>query len=299
MLGQGWVDQTRRYLMGGLGEQRNTLSVAYTAGSGSLTFTYPLGAIQVGARLSIGLNTFYVWATSGSIATVTGGEDGSTDVNAANGAMVRVNPRFTDYDIWAALADDLNDLSSPTAGLFGINSTDLTYNPARTGYDMGATAATNLIDIYEVKYLTPGPEKDNPHLPSYGYRLNRQSSLTDAASGLELQILRPGAELISGYNVRVVWKSILVIPATTATDVSTVGLQTSAYDLPPMGAAIDLMAGREIKRNFTETQGDTRRATEVPPGAILQSSRGLQQRRQVRIAAEAARLDQMYPLVKD
>ena len=29
-------------------------------------------------------------------------------------------------------------------------------------------------------------------------------------------------------------------------------------------AAIELMAGREIKRNFTETQGDSRRATEVP-----------------------------------
>ena len=56
------------------------------------------------------------------------------------------------------------------------------------------------------------------------------------------------------------------------------------------------MSGREIKRNFTESQGDTRRASEVPPGAILQSSRQLQVLRVQRIAAKAARLDAMYPM---
>ena len=58
------------------------------------------------------------------------------------------------------------------------------------------------------------------------------------------------------------------------------------------------MAGREIKRNFTESQGDTRRAGEVAPGAVMQSSRNLQILRQQRITAESARLDALYPNVK-
>jgi hypothetical protein len=101
-----------------------------------------------------------------------------------------------------------------------------------------------------------------------------------------------------GYNLRVVYRSLLTMPTTTLANVSSTGLLPSAQDLPPIGAAIRLMSGREIKRNFTEGQGDTRRASEVPPGAIMQSSRNLQILRQQRIAAEAARLDALYPNFK-
>ena len=85
---------------------------------------------------------------------------------------------------------------------------------------------------------------------------------------------------------------------TAATALSTTGLQASAYDLPPLGAAIRLMSGREIKRNFTETQGDSRRATEVPAGAVQQSSTGLKLLRAQRIVAECARLNSLYPIYR-
>ena len=80
------------------------------------------------------------------------------------------------------------------------------------------------------------------------------------------------------------------MPPTLATDLSTTLLQPSAYDLPPLGAAINLMAGREIKRNFTDDQGDVRRAVEVPAGAVAASANGLKQKRQLRINTEKARL---------
>jgi hypothetical protein len=101
-----------------------------------------------------------------------------------------------------------------------------------------------------------------------------------------------------GYNVRVVYRSVFTMPSTVYANVSSTNLLPSAYDLPPLGAAIRLMEGREIKRSFTEGQGDTRRAGEVAPGAILQSARGLQQMRAQRIAAEAAKLDALYPNFK-
>jgi len=57
-----------------------------------------------------------------------------------------------------------------------------------------------------------------------------------------------------------------------------------------------LMAGREIKRNFLESQGDTRRAEEVPPRAIMDSVANIQRLRRERVIAEAGRLKAQYPI---
>ena len=293
-LGSDWINSTRSYLMSGYSEERNKLSAAYTAGGTTLTFTYPLGGIRPGARLSIGTNTFYVWSVDGQIATVSGGEDSSTDANAASGTVVKVGPRFTDDEIWKALDSDLSDLSSPSSGLFGIGTLDLTYNAIVNGYDL--SSVSDLISIYEVKYLTPGPQMDNPRIHTAGWRLNRNAITTQFPSGISLQLFEPA---YPGYNVRIVYRKYFTMPTTTATNVSTSGLLASAYDLPPLGAAIRLMAGREIKRNFTESQGDTRRAGEVAAGAVMQSSRNLQILRQQRITAESARLDALYPNFKN
>jgi len=292
--GNDWIGTTRSYLMNGYAENRNKLAVAYTAGGSTLTFSYTPDGIRAGARLSIGLNTFYVWSVENQVAHVSGGEDGSIDANAAVGSIVRVAPRFTDDEIWKALSGDLNDLSSPSSGLFGIGTVDLTYNAIVNGYDLGPVS-DSLLSIYEVKYLTPGPQLDNPRIHTNGWRLNRNALTTQFPSGLSMQLFEPA---YPGYNLRVVYRSLLTMPTTTLANVSSTGLLPSAQDLPPIGAAIRLMSGREIKRNFTEGQGDTRRASEVPPGAIMQSSRNLQILRQQRIAAEAARLDALYPNFK-
>jgi hypothetical protein len=280
--------------MNGFVENRNKLSQAYAAGDTTLVFSYPIDGIRPGARLSIGTNTFYVWAISGQTATVSGGDDGSTDIAASAGALVRVSPRFTDDEIWKMLTSDLADLSSPSSGLFGIGTVDLTYNAIVNGYDL-TSIAQDMISIYEVKYLTPGPQLDNPRIHTTGWRLNRNANTSQFPSGMSLQLFEPA---YPGYNVRVVYRKYFSMPTTAAANVNASGLLPSAQDLPPIGAAIRLMAGREIKRNFTESQGDTRRATEVPPGAIMQSSRNLQILRQQRITAESARLDALYPNFK-
>ena len=289
-----WVTTTRSTLMSGYVENRNKLSVAYTKGGTSLTFSYPPDGIRPGARLSIGTNTFYVWTVSGQQATVSAAEDGSTDQDAAVGSLVRVSPRFTDDEIVKALGADLNDLSSPANGLFGIGTVDLTYNAILNGYDLGPTAS-DLISIYEVKYLTPGPQMDNPRIHTTGWRLNRNAISSQFPSGISLQLFEPA---YPGYNVRVVYRSNFTMPTTLYANVSATGLLPSAYDIPPLGASIRLMAGREIKRDFTESQGDTRRAGEVPAGAVAASSRNLQILRQQRITSEAAKLEAIYPNFK-
>ena len=295
--GQNWIDATRRQVLGTYVEKRNKVASTYNPGDGVLNLSQDMSAITPGTILSAGLNVFYVWSVNGSAATVDGGQNGSTDVAVSAGTLVRVNPILTDAEIWQELANDVASLSGE--GIYGINSSDLSYSPIYTGYDLGATAATNLIDIIEVKYLTPGPQKDMPRLPKTGWRLTRNAVVADIPSGISLQILAPSPQNVSGYLVRVVWKSLLVAPATPATDVSASGLQPSAYDLPPIGAAIRIMAGREIPRNFTQNQGDVRRGAEVQAGAILQSSNGLKMERQQRIAVEKARLASMYAITRD
>ena len=57
-----------------------------------------------------------------------------------------------------------------------------------------------------------------------------------------------------------------------------------------------MMAGREVKRSFIESQSDTRRADEVPPGASRDSTANLLRLRRERITAEAGRLKAQYPI---
>ena len=298
--GQDWIDATRAKLLTGYSEQRNVLAAPYTAGTGTLTFTYALGNIVAGATISVGLNIFYVFAvnTSALTATVVGGQNGSTDISLANGTLVRLNPKFTDFDIWNALAADLADLSSPLNGLYGMTYTDFSFLATIVGYDLGASAAANLIEVYEVRYLTPGNYKDSPRLKQYSWKENRQAYAGDIPSGMGVEIVN-SENLLPGRNMRVFWKSAFTLPAAPTAPLSTSLVIPTAYDLPPIGAAIILMAGQEIKRNFTSSEGDMRRATEVPAGAVAASSKGLKDLRQLRIDAEAARLINFYPPYKD
>jgi hypothetical protein len=77
---------------------------------------------------------------------------------------------------------------------------------------------------------------------------------------------------------------------------SAAGAGIEIEDLLVLGVQIRMVAGREVKRNFTESQGDTRRADEVPAGSVTNSINNLLRLRRDRIIAEAARLTRQYPL---
>ena len=79
-------------------------------------------------------------------------------------------------------------------------------------------------------------------------------------------------------------------------DLTTVaGLPNTMYDLPDLGAALRLMDPREVKRNFYESQPDPRKAVEIPPQAVANSSAKLEARRTMRIGAEADRITFVLP----
>ena len=72
------------------------------------------------------------------------------------------------------------------------------------------------------------------------------------------------------------------------------GLPAEANGLPALGAAIQLMVGREIKRNFTEATSDPLQLDLVTGGQVLNSYKGLQLQRQMRIQAVQAGLIKQY-----
>jgi hypothetical protein len=95
--------------------------------------------------------------------------------------------------------------------------------------------------------------------------------------------------------LRVIYKRSFATLTAITDDVTTTGLPISAYDLPPLGAAVRLAMPRGLKRNFDESQGEPRRASEVEGMAMVQNASALLSFRNRRVGAEVARLHALYP----
>jgi hypothetical protein len=284
------VERTRQdHLLAGHREQRNRLTSSIDTDDTSLSFDFDLGAIATNARISLGYEDMGVWEASAGAKTaeVQRGDFGTTAVAHAAGATVIVNSIFTPSRVFSAIKDELAALVS--AGLFRMRTVDLTYDPSVMGYDL--TGVSDLTSIYEVRAQTSGPEQDWPILDSW--TVARDMPTTSFASGTAL-ILRDQGE--AGRTIRVRYKAPFAAIVDGDTDLQAVcGLPTTADDLLQVGAAIRLVAPREVKRNFTESQGDTRRSEEAPTGSQLQSVRGLLAVYERRVMEEQKALLRLYP----
>lgn len=285
------IAEAQGYVLAGFREDRNLLAADVAPGTTTLSFQYPLGSIAANTRLAVDNEIFYVLAVDNGnpvTATVIGAQDGSTAAAHANGAVVMVNPKFSTWDCFRQFNREIADLSSPSNGLYQIQTLEATFNPTIYGYDL---PVSNLIDVWDIRYQVPGPYKTWPRLRRW--QLVQNSDTTDFPSGNMIRVDEPA---FPGRPIRV-WAMCGFNPAAALTDdlQSTVGLPSTANDIPALGVAIRLQAGREIKRNFVEVMGEPRRAEEVPPGANLGAARELLRIYQERISAESTRLDATYP----
>lgn len=285
------VEATRRHLFSGQNEELNRLNGAVTNVATTMTMTYDLGGIQKGMIIAIDLEEIQVWETSGKVITVCSrGVNGTTGASHADLATVTVKPKFSQFRILSALNADLSDLSTPDNGLFQIKNVTLTFSPVIQGYDMAAVAS-DILGILDVRYSMVGPEKSWPRVEKFS--LLRNMPVSEFASGLALVLYDGG---FPGKSVRVTYKAPYAPLVNLADDVVAVsGLQTTAADIPPLGAAMRLVAPRDVKRAFSEHQGEPRRADEVPVGSATSSMRGLMMLRGARITSERSRLISQYP----
>jgi hypothetical protein len=293
------VNDTRQHVFTGAREEINLLQTTFSSAAPPATFTValtnPLGGIQNGARLEIDVEIFRVLSVNATAMTATciGGQDGSVVTSHTAGALVTVNPKFPSFRILRALQQVFRSIGSPGAGLYQYANTDFTITQPLIGYDFPTTLP--LLNVHRVYYRLVGQtaRKDWQAVPNARWKRNLPTG--DFPSGQAIFI--PEAYLPAGTPIRVIYRAPLGdLGSNLAADVgATTGLLESAFDIPSLGAAIQLVAAREIKRNFTEAQPEPRRAAEVPPGATMQSINALRQLYLLRLSQEAAKLSTMFP----
>lgn len=283
------INRAQRQLLSGLVEQRNKLSGNLTSTGTSVTFTYDMTGVREGTVLEVDSELLYCWQvdTASKTATVERGFNGSTATTHTAGTIVVVNPRFPRNQILEAINDDLADLAAPMNGLYRVRTLDMQYNGSDVMVNLPAVGdIIDLIDV-RIRYLST----DYPTLRNV--QIVRNLPTSDFGSGVALKF----NEASRSGTLRIVYKAPFTRATKESDDLQTFcGFPSTAEDILVMGSQIRLMAPREIKRNLTESQGDTRRADEVPSGALTNSITNLMRLRRDRITAEATKLDSQYPL---
>lgn len=287
--GDDVIEEVLRLLLSSQREEMNKLATNVAQDATILTFQYELSGIQPGSLVNIDTETYRVWdVNSGQkTATVEPAMNGSRSSSHTAGSLVYVNPRFSRAGIFKALNDEIMALSSPANGLFQVKSVEFAYQAAITDYDLPNT--TNVVDVWRVLHSIPGATRHWITLNDWRFR--RSSDVTKFPSGNALFI--PSG--ITGQAVQVHYKAPFTPLTSTTENIETgAGVPTEAQDILALGVLLRLGPVREIKRNFTEAQGDSRRSEEVPPNAVQTSFGQIRAQRQLRIDQEAMRLSQKY-----
>lgn len=278
-------------LLAGQAPETNRLSGTIGSTDTSITLKYPPGSAQARAAIiAIDLEEMKVWEWSGNTLTVERGVNGTTPAAHSDLTEVEIAPRFSRFRVQRAINQELDSLSSAANGLFCIGTFDITYNPAIMGYDMAGLTPAQILAVQELRYKIAGPSAYWPEIRHWD--IARDMATTEFASGMALFVLDsayPGLPI----HVRVRQKFPHLVNLTD--DVQAVAkLPGSANDLPPLGAAVRLVAPREIRRNFVESNSDPMMLQNVPPKAVLGSYQGIQMLRQQRIYEEALSLLRQY-----
>lgn len=288
------VEKIRRQMAASMRGELNILNGSHDASITTITFTYDLPASLVaGAVISVETESMYVLAvsTTNRTATVIRGWQDSTGATHASGTEAWINPRFTGFDIFEALYDELAGM--PT-GIYKVYGDTIAVADAAQTLELPA-AYTGLYGLTDVRRnWTAG---DSTAWPRLNVRLQTGVGATwdgAATSGVLLRFI----DLVSAGNLYVEAALPLVLTTfTSATDlVSDVGLPATALDVAVMGVKTRLMVDQEMGRSQRSSQDDSRAAEEVPPGAALSAANAQRSYYMQRRAEEIARLAALHPI---
>lgn len=288
------ISDTERHLMSGDRDEINALAATIANTDQTITVTYELGGIAQGAYLGLDLEVLYVWAVDENTKTVTvqRGMVGSVPATHSANAIVYVNPKVSKWDMFNALNAQINDMSTPPGGLFQVKEFTLTSEAVRESYPIPA----GVIDILEIRYQPPGPAMRWNRIGRHDYQVMRNMPTTgDGGFGTGTG-LRIEPRLYPGRVITVRYAAVFDTLTTLDDDVTAVsGIPQSAVDIPSLGAAYRLITVKEAKRSFMESQGDSRRAGEVPPGSAARAGAAILNLLNDRMKSEYMQLVTQYP----
>jgi hypothetical protein len=292
------VQETQRLLQP---QQRSIpvfLNGNYTAGATTISFTDSSAAsvntmsIVPGVTLSMDLELFLVTsAPSGGSVGVLPGYFGSTQASHFSGALVYVNRKFTDFECMQQINHTLDELGG--SGLYNLATLEFSYNAVQQAYDMTdintSNPMSNYIEGVALRYKTPLPDRKYRTVPTMHFEIQPVPGAdTNFPSGYALTLNDSGWP---GQNMVFYYKQGFNYFASYADNAQTVaGLAPTMNDIPPMGAMIRMVSPREVARNQTVSQPDSRLAPEVPPGAVAASVNAVRANYISRISDEKSRL---------
>jgi hypothetical protein len=284
-----FVRQVReRYLSQGTHEIRNRLNGALDDSTEAIAWQYAEpGGIVPGLRLSIDFEDLYVWTAGSLSGTAERGYEGTTAVAHDDGALIRVAPRFTDNQIVLAGNEAIAELQGRKVRRVAVE--EITWSDATSSYAIPAA-----VD----QVLTVAARTDDSAIGwpiVHDWTVQRGHDIADDFStGVAILFTNQG-----GYHnqpIRVTYTKAFGSFTNASSSIETdTGWSASAMELLKVSTALNLLAGREVGRNFSEAQGNPRRAEEVPQGAEVQSLRPLVTRQTTLLNAELARHARLYP----
>lgn len=280
---QDLVNDTRRLVFGSMTEKINRIAVGASAGVEEITLEFDISGINEGMIISSGLNVWYVRGTSvvDKKLYVIPGMEGAPENSVTAGDILRIKPRVTDWYIFSSLNDEIRALSSPRAGLYTLKSWTADVDPTYQSYDV-PTANSNMLALLRVRYRLPGTPDVWVDLPNQAWRWQTGTGVN------RIQLLR---DIPVGTEVEFVYKAPFTAASSLSTNViTTCGLAETMVDIPPMGVAVTLLRTTESRRVQIQTQGDARRADEVPVSSNSAAAGQLARSYQDRINDEYTRL---------
>lgn len=290
------VEEVRQLVIGGSAEAFDIVDVngiPATPATGLITFGVQLSdkRMATGTRFSIGLEDFLCTSLAAPNVTALRAMNGTKAYGHNANDLVRINPKLSDFMIFRALNQDIQDMASPN-GLFRdpLPFIDLTYAPQTVGYDL-AGISSSFTSIYEVRHGVYGPSQNWPKVNNW--RLGRTLDTTIFPSGFTL-FVDDGMQ--AGVKMRVLYKATFSTLAGLSDNVVGVtGMGASQLDIPVLGAAHRLTTTREVKRAQIEAQ-PARNLQDTPPQAMTAGARNFLALRTARLNSEIISLKAKYPI---
>lgn len=196
------------------------------------------------------------------------------------GTIARFRPAQTTLEVFDRLAVEVRSMSSPGVGLYQVAEVDNSVNYSDGVYYLPSEWTSSPIRVLGVKGLLPGQ---------------------DIWRDINGWVWQPERGVVQVYgcppdatSVRILYALPFGTPTSLDDDLETLGIYHTMHDIPVLGACAYMSMGLEGRRIIPTSQGDPRRAAEVPMTAGTSLSREWARNYQRRTMEEARRLAALY-----
>ena len=284
------TDSTLLYLYGYTTLQDQATYLTSNVAADALTMPIADGTSISRGTIEIDNELIWVDSVDSGAGTVTippygRGYRGTTATTHTSGTRVVSSPLFPRRLVQQAINETVHAVYPD---LYATAETTFTFNPAITTYALPAGA----VQVLAVSWQSIGPSKE--WLPVRRYRLDKHAATTVFASGASISLYDA---IVPGRTVKVIYsKAPSVMENNTDDFVTTTGLSASAEDVIRLGAAYRMvpffdaphLSGMSAEADFA--------ANMRPVGGASQLGKYLLQLYQIRLAEEARRLQDVWPI---